>query len=214
MWYIRSLQQPARKTWCDNCNKDNHATAYCYSKNKPVNTSTPKLPTQEVPQTSIQNTSMQSSNDLLQTKIELDAKTKTRKYRMKKIANYDGTNREGCLTWLLHNRTAAKDVGISLREALLDMAHGTVYEVISATDSNMSDRELTQHVLETFSDIQTSEDAIRKLKLFRRGVEPLVTYNNKYTAIHLVAYGIDPTLQMIEQAWRTYANTLDKDLAR
>ena len=206
--------QCSRKTWCDNCNKDNHATAYCYSKNKPVNTSTPKLPTQEVPQTSIQNTSMQSSNDLLQTKIELDAKTKTRKYRMKKIANYDGTNRECCLTWLEHNRTAAKDVGISLREALLDTAHGTVYEVISATDSNMSDRELTQHVLETFSDIQTSEDAIRKLKLVRRGVEPLVTYNNKYTAIHLVAYGIDPTLQMIEQAWRTYANTLDKDLAR
>ena len=206
--------QCSRKTWCDNCNKDNHATAYCYSKNKPVNTSTPKLPTQEVPQTSIHNTSMQSSNDLLQTKIELDAKTKTRKYRMKKIAYYDGTNRERCLTWLEHNRTAAKDVGIPLREALLDTAHGTVYEVISATDSNMSDRELTQHVLETFSDIQTSEDTIRKLKLVRRGVEPLVTYNNKYTAIHLVAYGIDPKLQMIEQAWRTYANTLDKDLAR
>ena len=206
--------QCSRKTWCDNCNKENHATAYCYSKNKPFNTSTPKLPTQEVPQTSIHNTSMQSSNDLLQTKIELDAKTKTRKYRMKKIANYEGTNRERCLTWLEHNRTAAKDVGIPLREALLDTAHGTVYEVISATDSNMSDRELTQHVLETFSDIQTSEDAIRKLKLVRRGVEPLVTYNNKYTAIHLVAYGIDPKLQMIEQAWRTYANTLDKDLAR
>ena len=40
-----------------------------------------------------------------------------------------------------------------------------------------------------------------------------VTYNNKYTAIHLVVYGIDLTLQMIEQAWRTYENTLDKDLA-
>ena len=206
--------QCSRKTWCDNCNKDNHATTYCYSKNKPVNISTPKLPTQEVPQASIHNTSMQSSNDLLQTKIELDAKTKTRKYRMKKIANYNGTNRERCITWLEHNRTAAIDVGISLREALLDTAHGTVYEVISATDSNMSDRELTQHVLETFSDIQTSEDSNRKLKLIRRGVEPLVTYNNKYTVIHLVAYGIDPKLQMIEQAWRTYANTLDKDLAR
>ena len=110
---------------------------------------------------------MQSSNDLLHTKIELDAKTKARKYRMKKIANYDGTNRERCITWLIHNRTAAIDIGISLREALLDTAHGTVYEVISATDSNMSDRELTQHILETFSDIQTPEDAMRKLKLVR-----------------------------------------------
>ena len=206
--------QCSRKAWCDKCNKDNHATAYCHSKNKPVNTSTQKMPTQEVPQTSMHNTSIQSSNDLLQTKIELDAKTKTRKKQNEKDSKLRGTNRERCLTWLEHNRTAAKDVGIPLREALLDTAHGTVYEVISATDSNMSDRELTQHVLETFSDIQTSEDAIRKLKLVRRGVEPLVTYNNKYTAIHLVAYGIDPKLQMMEQAWRTYANTLDKDLAR
>ena len=29
-----------------------------------------------------------------------------------------------------------------------------------------------------------------------------------------MAYGIDTNLQMIEQVWRTYANTLDKDLAR
>ena len=56
---------------------------------------------------------------------------------MKKIANYNGTNRERCITWLIHNRTAAIDIGISLREALLDTAHGTVYEVISATDPNI-----------------------------------------------------------------------------
>ena len=32
--------------------------------------------------------------------------------------------------------------------------------------------------------------------------------------IHLMAYGLNPVNQMIEQTWRTYANTLDKDLAR
>ena len=122
---------------------------------------------------------------------------------MKKITNYDGTSKDRCLTWLEHNRIAAKDVTIPLREALLDTSTGTVYEVISATDSNLSDRELTQYVLETFSDIQTPEDAIRKLKLVRRGSEPLVTYNNKYTTIHLMAYGINPVDQMIEQTWRT-----------
>ena len=137
------------------------------TKNKPVNTSTPKLPNQEVPQASVHNSSLQSSNDLLHTKIESDDKTNARKYRMKKIANYDGTNRERCITWLIHNKTAAKDIGISLREALLDTADGTVYEVISAASSSMSDRDLTQHILETFSDIQTPEDAMRKLKLVR-----------------------------------------------
>ena len=204
----------SRKAWCDNCKRDNHATAFCFTKNKPVNTSTPKLPNQEVPQASVHNSSAHSSNDLLQTKIESDTMQKNRKYRMKKIANYDGTKRDRCISWLIQVKTAAKDIGLSLREALLDTADGTVYEVISAASSSMSDRALTEHILETFSDIQTPEDAMRKLRLVRRGMEPIVIYNNRYTVIHLVAYGIDTDLQMIEQVWRTYANTLDKDLAR
>ena len=176
-------KQCSRKVWCDICKMDNHATVYCHGKNKPVNSSTPRPSNQEVQQVSMHNTSTSSSNDLLQTKIKQDQKTKIRKYRMKKITNYDGTSKDRCLTWLEHNRIAAKDVAIPLKEALLDTSTGTVYEVISASDSNMSDRELTQYVLETFSDIQTPEDAMRKLKLVRRGSEPLVTYNNKYTTI-------------------------------
>ena len=204
----------SRTAWCDICKMDNHATTYCYGRNKPTNSSTSRPPSQEVQQVSIHNTSTSSSNDLLHTKIEQDQKTKVRKYRMRKIENYDGKNKDRCLTWIEHNRRAAKDVFISLKEALLDTSIGAVYEVISAADSNMTDSELTRYVLETFSDIQTPEEAMRKLKLVRRGSEPLVTYNNKYTTIHLMAYGLNPVDQMIEQTWRTYANTLDKDLAR
>ena len=87
---------------------DNHATVYCHGKNKPVNSSTPRPSNQEVQQVSMHNTSTSSSNDLLQTKIEQDQKTKVRKYRMKKITNYDGTSKDCCLTWLEHNRIAAK----------------------------------------------------------------------------------------------------------
>ena len=203
----------SKKAWCDNCKMNNHATVYCFSKNKPVNTSTPRLPNQEAPQASVHNSSAYSSNDLLHTKIESDSMQKNRKYRMKKIANYDGTKRDGCVSWLIQVKSAAKDLSLSLREALLDTADGTVYEVISAAGSDMSDKALTEHILETFSDIQTPEDAMRKLRLVRRGLEPIVIYNNRYSVIHLFAYGIDTDLQIIEQVWRTYANTLDKDLA-
>ena len=133
---------------------------------------------------------------------------------MKKIANYDGTKRDGCVSWLIQVKSAAKDLSLSLREALMDTADGTVYEVVSAAGSDMSDKALTEHILETFSDIQTPEDAMRRLRLVRRGSEPIVIYNNRYTLIHHVAYGITTELQIIEQVWRTYANTLDKDLAR
>ena len=92
-------KQCSRKIWCDICKMDNHATVYCHGKNKPVNSSTPRLPTQEAPQVSMHNTSIQSSsNDLLQTKIKQDTKTKIRKYRMRKITSYDGTSRDRCLT--------------------------------------------------------------------------------------------------------------------
>ena len=179
-----------------------------------MNTSTPRLPNQEAPQASVHNSSAYSSNNLLHTKIESDSMQKNRKYRMKKIANYDGTKRDGCVSWLIQVKSAAKDLSLSLREALLDTADGTVYEVISAASSEMSDKALTEHILETFSDIQTPEDAMRKLRLVRRGLEPIVIYNNRYSVIHLVAYGIDTNVQIIEQVWRTYANTLDKELAR
>ena len=193
---------------------NNHATIYCFAKPKPTNTSTPKYPNQEATQASVHNISVYSTNDLLHTKIDSDSMQKNRKYRMKKIANFDGTKRDQCVSWLIQVKSAAKDLSLSLREALMDTADGTVYEVISAAGSDMSDKALTEHILENFSDIQTPEDAMRKLRLVRRGLEPIVIYNNRYTLIHLVAYGINTDLQIIEQVWRTYANTLDKDLAR
>ena len=138
------------KAWCDKCKMNNHATIYCFAKNKPVNTSTPRLPNQEAPQASVHNISAYSTNDLLHTKIDSDSMQKNRKYRMKKIANYDGTKRDGCVSWLIQVKSAAKDLSLSLREALLDTADGTVYEVISAAGSDMSDKALTEHILETF----------------------------------------------------------------
>ena len=204
----------SKKAWCDKCKMNNHATIYCFAKPKPTNTSTPKYPNQEATQASVHDISAYSTNELLHTKIDSDSMQKNRKHRMKKIVNFDGTKRDQCVSWLIQVKSAAKDLSLSLREALMDTANGTVYEVVSAADADMSDKALTEHILETFSDIQTPEDAMRKLRLIRRGSEPIVIYNNRYTLIHHVAYGISTELQIIEQVWRTYANTLDKDLAR
>ena len=209
-----SSKNCSKKAWCDKCKMSNHATIHCYAKPKPTNTSTPKYPNQEAPQASVHDISAYSTDALLHTKIDSDNMQKNRKHRMKKIVNFDGTKRDQCVSWLIQVKSAAKDLSLSLREALMDTADGTVYEVISAAGSDMSDKALTEHILENFSDIQTSEDAVRKLRLVRRGLEPIVIYNNRYTLIHLVAYGINTDLQIIEQVWRTYANTLDKDLAR
>ena len=107
---------------------NNHATIYCHAKPKPTITSTPKYPIQEATQASVHDISAYSTDALLHTKIDSDNMQKNRKHRMKKIVNFDGTKRDQCVSWLIQVKSAAKDLSLSLREALMDTADGTVYE--------------------------------------------------------------------------------------
>ena len=116
-----------------------------------------------------------------------------KKERLNKIKEFDGSNKTRCVTWIVHNQTAAKALKIPLREALLKTSTGDVYEVISMTDEHQSDPELIRYVLENFSDILTWEDAEIKLRTIRRSPnEPLLTFNVKYAAIHCVAMECEP----------------------
>ena len=109
----------------------------------------------------------------------------TKKERLKKIKEFDGKKKELCVSWIENNRTAAKGLGISLREALLETSTGDVYEVIVMAPENYPEPNLVNYVLENFSDISTREDAKLKLRSIRRSqTEPLLTYNVKYAAIH------------------------------
>ena len=69
------------------------------------------------------------------------------------------SNKTRCVTWIVHNQTAAKELRIPLREALLKTSSGDVYEVIAMTNEDQLETELINYVLENFSDISTWEDA-------------------------------------------------------
>ena len=141
-------------------------------------------------------------------------KLEDKKERLKKIKEFDGTNKGHCVTWIVHNRTAAKELGIPLRQALLNTSTGDVYEVIAMAQEDQSESDLVNYVLENFSDISTREDAEIKLRTIRRSLnKPLLTYNDKYAAIHCVAIECGPIEQKIESTCINYANTLERDLA-
>ena len=72
------------------------------------------------------------------------------------------------MTWIEHNRTAAKELSISLRKALLETSTDDVYEVIAMAPEDYSESDLISDVLENFSDIPTREDAKVKLRSVRR----------------------------------------------
>ena len=209
-----------QSVWCDFCRKNTHSTRNCHSKARA--TSTPRYPTEqtkndEASTHNTTNTSVDQSNlaDMMRSQMEhkqIATRLKYKKNRLRKIKEFDGIKKELCVTWIEHNRTAAKEVRIPLRESLLENSTGDVYEVIAMASGEMSKAELISYVLENFSDIPTREDAENKLRTIRRLSKPLLTYNAKYAAIHLIAFGTEPKDQLGESIWRNYANTLDKDL--
>ena len=151
---------------------------------------------------------------MMKYQMELTTKLNDKEKCLKKIKEFDGRKKELCVTWIEHNRTAAKELSIPLRKSLLETSTDDVCEVIAMAPEDISESELISYVLENFSDIPTREDSEVKLRKIRRTPsEPLQTYNVKYAAIHLIAMGIEPKDQVGESTWRNYANTLDKDLA-
>ena len=202
---------------CEFCRRNTHSTEACCTKTR--TTSTPRDPTEgddeESTHSIANNTAEQSRLEIMmKSQMELTTKLNDKEKHLKKIKEFDGRKEELCVTWIEHNRTAAKELSISLRKALLETSTDDVYEVIAMAPEDYSESDLISYVLENFSDIPTREDAEVKLRSVRRTpTKPLLTYNVKYAAIHLVAMGCEPRDQVGESTWRNYANTLDKDLA-
>ena len=210
--------------WCDHCQKPTHPTKLCKSRSTRP-TSTPRSsnfypPT--TPRTSRyrvkphNQTTQNEIAELIASQLETqnaDTILKNKKSRLRPIPEFDGKNKDECITWIDLSRAAARDINISLRDALMETAKGSVYQVISSCSPLVSDEDLTDHILEAFSDIPTKEDAQDKLRVMRRKEDPLISYNAYYSAIHRRAYGYEPNSQTRETVWREYANTLDRDFA-
>ena len=137
---------------------------------------------------------------------------KDRKDRLRRIKCFDGNNKGDCITWVDQNQSVAEELGIPLRRAMMETAEGSVYNILSSL-GRVSDKDLIDHMLESFSDIPTQEDAMDKLRTLRRKEEALIAFNATYTAIHRRAYGCKPHSQLRESVWREHANTLDRDFA-
>ena len=139
-----------------------------------------------------------------QQKEDDEGQTKDRKQRLRRIKSFDGNNKSDCITWVDQTESVAKELGIPLRQAMMETAEGSVYNVLSCL-GRVSDKDLSNHMIEAFSDIPTQEDAIDKLRMLRRKDEALIAFNATYTAIHRRAYECEPCDQMRESVWREYA---------
>ena len=213
---------------CSYCNRKGHIENNCKDKKRasstPNHTNNPTMPPTPRSNRQVSNTdtniSILEQNQTILTQLLLknqqkeddEGQTKDRKHRLKRIKSFDGNNKSDCITWVDQTESVAKELGISLRQAMMETAEGSVYNVLSSL-GRVSDKDLSNHMIEAFSDIPTQEDAIDKLRTLRRKDEALIAFNATYTAIHRRAYKCEPCDQVREPVWREYANTLDRDFA-
>ena len=215
--------------WCNYCNRRGHIENNCKDKRRASSTPNPTNNNPTLPPTprsnrhisnNDTNLSILEQNQTILTQLlqknqqkENDAgQAKERKNRLKRIKSFDGNNKGDCITWVDQTESVAKELSIPLRQAMMETAEGSVYNVLSSL-GRVSDKDLVDHMIEAFSDIPTQEDAIDKLRTLRRKDEALIAFNATYAAIHRRAYSCEPNSQVREAVWREYANTLDRDFA-
>ena len=93
----------------------------------------------------------------------------------------EAKDRPQCLDWVSRVKNVCDQSGRSFRQELINKAGILVQNFIRSLSGNITNKELTEKILQFFSDVPTTSHALNKLRLIRQGVEePIVNYNQWY----------------------------------
>ena len=93
----------------------------------------------------------------------------------------EAKDRPQCLDWVSRVKNICDQSGRSFRQELINKSGILVQNFIRSLSENITNKELTEKILQFFSDIPTTSHALNKLRLIRQGVEELiVNYNQRY----------------------------------
>ena len=99
------------------------------------------------------------------------------------IATFSGEakDRPQCLDRVSRVKNVCDQSGHSFRQELINKAGILVQNFIRSLSENITNKELTEKILQFFSDVPTTSHALNKLRLIRQGAEePIVNYNQHY----------------------------------
>ena len=100
------------------------------------------------------------------------------------IPTFSGKDPEQCGEWIQRVRNVCKQSGRSLRQELINKSDLTVQTFIQALDKEMPDDTIADRLMEYFSDIKTSTQALSKLKNMYQGTdESILLFNQKFRAV-------------------------------
>ena len=93
----------------------------------------------------------------------------------------EAKDRPQCLDWVSRVKNVCDQSGRSFRQELINKSGILVQNFIRSLSENITNKELTEKILQFFSDVPTTSQALNKLRLIRQGVkEPIVNYNQCY----------------------------------
>ena len=93
----------------------------------------------------------------------------------------EAKDRPQCLDWVSRVKNVCDQSGRSFRQELINKSGILVQNFIRSLSENIPNKELTEKILQFFSDVPTTSHALNKLRLIRQGAEePIVNYNQRY----------------------------------
>ena len=93
----------------------------------------------------------------------------------------EAKDRPQCLDWVSRVKNICDQSGHSFRQELINKSGILVQNFIRSLNENITNNELTEKILQFFSDVPTTSHALNKLQLIQQGAEePIVNYNQCY----------------------------------
>ena len=96
------------------------------------------------------------------------------------IPTFSGDEPEKCLEWVTRIKNVCRQSGRSFQQELTNKSGLVVQNFLAILDTDISDSELIEKILQMFSDIPTTTQAIAKLKALQQGEnESILAYNQR-----------------------------------
>ena len=101
-------------------------------------------------------------------------------------------DRPQCLDWVSRVKNVCNQSGCSFRQELINKLGILVQNFIRSLGEQITNKDLTEKILQFFSDVPTTSHALNKLRLIRQEI-PIINYNQRYQ--NLVESGRMPVEQ-------------------
>ena len=103
---------------------------------------------------------------------------------LKWIPTFIGEDSSQCLDWITRIKNVCMQSGHSLCQELINKAGIVVQNYLTSLDATLLEKEMEERILQHFSDIPTTTQAIEKLKSLRQEEnESILAYNQRYKVL-------------------------------